>query len=313
MLSALKQWFTPTESAFEREARVAGYNKYREVVAEEVRRGRAGELTLSPIDLWLQATKNCNLFCIGCWAPGKFKKVNMGVDEARRLLTGGGPYRYISLTSGEAFLNPQLCDIIELCKEIHPEAKVWVISNGQIPLKGRYRRAVELTDRLGLSIDGSTKETFEAIRKGASFERFIECARDAVEIRNHTGSPEEIVFSFTATATNLHELARVVTIAADLGVPSIWAQVMETKDQRIADKIAPIHLDTMDPALRTKHIEAAKAEAVRVGVRTRLLRRARCSAVIGRRDRGRRSLALGYADRDRGSHVPLPLARAIHG
>lgn len=165
MLKTLKRWFSPPESVFDREARISSYFQYQQVVAEEIRRGRAGELVVSPTDLWLQATKNCNLFCIGCWVPGKFHKIHMGIDEARGLLTGGGPYRYISLTSGEAFLNPELCDIIELCKEKHPEAKVWVISNGQIPIKGRYRRAVELIDRLGLSIDGSTKETFETIRK----------------------------------------------------------------------------------------------------------------------------------------------------
>ena len=207
----------------------------------------------------------------------------MTVYEARRLLTGGGPYRYISLTSGEAFLNPELCDIIELCKEKHPEAKVWVISNGQIPLKGRYRQAIELIDRLGLSIDGSTKKTFEIIRQGASFERFIEVTREVMDIRRQSGSPEEIVFSFTATTTNLHELAGVVRIASDLGVPAIWAQAMETKDERIIDKIAPIHLDTMDPGLRATHIAAAKAEAARVGVRTRLRRQPlRFVVAIGR-------------------------------
>lgn len=244
----------------------AGYHQYKKFVDAEIERGRSGDLKILPADLWLRGSENCNLKCIGCYYPGRFIKKHITVEEARKNLSSAGKFRYISLTYGEAFLNPQICDVIEVCKELHPEAKVFIISNGTIPPKGRFRRAIELTDRLGLSIDGCTKETFEAIRVGSNFERFIENVKEIVDIRKETGGPKELVFSFTGTTTNLAELKGIVTLAHELGVPSIWAQAMETKGGRVAAVVDHLNLDNMDPTLRRKLIEDAKSEAIRLGV-----------------------------------------------
>ena len=227
-----------------------------------------GELTLQPNGIWLGITENCNLKCIGCFVEGQFKRVYMDPAEARALLsTSGRGYAYISLTTlGEAFLHPRFCDILEICKELHPDAIRWVISNGTIPIKGRYRQAVSLIDRLGLSIDGSTKETYEAIRVGADFDRFRENVSDIVKVREETGSPRELGFGLTATRTNIMELAGVVRLAAELGVPQVWAQAMEIKRDEIAERISDIHIGTLPKHELAKALIDAEAEARRLGI-----------------------------------------------
>ena len=157
----------------------------------------------------------------------------------------GRHYGYIDITSGEAFLHPQLCDIIELCREMHPEAKISLISNGSIPPKGRFGKAVSMVDDLGLSIDGATKETYEAIRQGGNFEKFLKNARAIAAIRKETGMPKELTFSFTANTRNIAELPGVVQLAADIGVPYVYAQAMEMAHPDIVARVGQDHIGNM--------------------------------------------------------------------
>ena len=122
----------------------------------------SGQAPLSPDGLWISITGNCNFKCVGCWREGLFVKTYVSVDEVTAMLQGSRDrrYSYISFTWGEAFLHPQLCNIIEICRQMHPEAVIDLMSNGSIPLKGRFAKAVSMIDDLGLSIDGATKATY---------------------------------------------------------------------------------------------------------------------------------------------------------
>lgn len=177
-----------------------------------------------------------------------------------------GSVDQISFTTNEALLHPQFCEIIDLCREVHPAARLWIITNGTIPIKGRYRNAIAKLNKVGLSIDGATKEVYESIRIGATFEDFIKNTKDIISIRDETGFPEEITFGFTATSTNLHELKALVTLAHSLGINNVWAQAMEAKGEIIEARIADILIDRLDPTTRTRLIDEAKAEASALGI-----------------------------------------------
>ncbi len=197
---------------------------------------------------------------------GKFKKNYLSLDDVRKSIEFDGHLEEISFTSFESLLHPQFCEIIEICRERHPTTKFWLITNGTIPIKGRYKKAISMLNKVGLSIDGGSKAVFESIRIGAVFEDFIENTKAIVEIRKQTGSPEELTFAFTATSTNLHELVDVVRLAHQLGVPQVWAQAMESKNEDILAKISDIVIDRLDPAVRTSLVDAAREEAKRLGV-----------------------------------------------
>lgn len=242
------------------------YADFLNFVDATARRSLAGENSLMPNDLWLRVSENCNLKCIGCWTEGLFRKVYLDVEEARKMLSTKGDFRQISLTSGEPFLHPKLCDILEICRETHPEAKIFVISNGNIPIKGRYADAVKLIDRLGLSVDGASKETYEKIRQGGVFDRFVENTREIMRIREETGFPREVCFSFTGNAVNLSELPALMKLAHDLGVPEVWAQPMEMKNDAIYERINKIHIDTMPADERRRLVDLAREEAKKYGI-----------------------------------------------
>lgn len=255
------QSLTPQQKAME-----LLYEQYQHVARGEIAEGRAGRLVLSPKSIWLNISDNCNLRCVGCYSEGKFKKNYVDIEEVRKSIQFEGNIEEISFTTNEAMLHPQFCDIIDMCRELHPSARLWVITNGTIPLKGRYRNAISKLDKVGLSIDGATKETFEGIRIGARFEDFIENAKAIVNIKKETGFPKAITFSFTATSSNLHELIDVVRLAHTLGVSDIWAQAMEAKEATVAARISTILIDNLDPEHRAKLIDDARAEAAQLGI-----------------------------------------------
>lgn len=243
------------------------YQQYRSVATDKISLGRDGNLKLHPKSIWLYISDNCNLKCIGCYTEGKFEKSYADVEQVRKAIQFSGKIEEISFTTNEALLHPQFCDIIDMCREMHPEAQLWVITNGTIPIKGRYRQAIAKLDKVGLSIDGATRETFETIRVGARFDAFIENAKEIIRIRKETGWPKEISFCFTATATNLHELIDVVRLAHSIGVPDVWAHPMETRaDEIITARISDILLDRLDPALRQRLLDDARAEASNLGI-----------------------------------------------
>jgi pyruvate-formate lyase-activating enzyme len=222
------------------------YQRYLDFVRRQRKLALDGALKLAPDGLWLSITENCNFRCVGCYTEGLFKKTYVSIDEVRRMLPASETkFTYISLTEGEAFLHPQLCEIIELCKATHPESVIDLVTNASIPIRGRSRRAVSLIDSLGVSIDGATKETYESIRKGGNFERFLANTKEIVAVRADCGNPKDLEFSFTAMSTNIAELVGVVEIAAEIGVPNVYFQPMEIRDPEIVARVGAFNLSRM--------------------------------------------------------------------
>ncbi len=241
--------------------------RYADFVRGQRTLAKQGELVLAPDGLWLSITENCNFRCIGCYTEGLFKKTYLSVDDLRAMLGGNQEsYSYISLTDGEAFLHPELCQIIETFRAAHPEAKIDLVTNASIPLTGDRRRAVSLIDSLGISIDGATKSTYEDIRRGGNFERFLANVREIVAVRAETGSPEHLEFSFTAMSTNLSELSGVVEIAAEIGVPNVYFQPMEMREPEIEARIGRLDINRMAPEDVYKETDKARALGASLGV-----------------------------------------------
>jgi radical SAM protein with 4Fe4S-binding SPASM domain len=70
-----------------------------------------------------------------------------------------------------------------------------------------------------VSVDGATAETYEAIRRGANFDRLIENLRilQQMKAEYHSAIPE-IRFSVVLMRKNIKELPAILTLAKELGV-----------------------------------------------------------------------------------------------
>jgi MoaA/NifB/PqqE/SkfB family radical SAM enzyme len=241
------------------------YESVRADLVPKIEAGKRGDLRLTPTQLWIKVSGRCNLHCVGCGIDRTSYQRNPTLDEVRQMLVSDSPVGEIMLTAlGEALLNPQFGDIVDLCHEVYPEAGVWVCTNGTLPMTDRLRDAISKLDMIGLSIDGATKETYEAIRVGADFDVFLDHAREIAALRTSTSRLKAIMFYFTATATNIGELPAVVRLAKEIGAgvyvqPMVWVEGAN-------DQVVDILFDRLPLPERAAALNEAQAEAHRLGV-----------------------------------------------
>ena len=109
---------------------------------------------------------------------------------------------------GEPFLIDIYYDIWDKLLEMNPRVEIFVMTNGTI-LNDRVRSRLEKgTFRLGVSIDGATKKTYEMIRPGASYERVMENLEYFNEYSRRRGG--SLVISTTLMRVNWEEVPRMI-------------------------------------------------------------------------------------------------------
>jgi MoaA/NifB/PqqE/SkfB family radical SAM enzyme len=210
-----------------------------------------------PVNLTLGISNLCNLKCVTCiqkfnklsqeefnrefgegykfWdisfdkrADGKYYKKSEELapeafDELEKMF-----FPFLSLCSfglsGEPLLNKHLPDYIETAKKYGIDTHL--ITNGMIMDEAVSRRiAGGILDKVNVSFDGATRDTFEGIRKGSDFDRIKKNIRTLSDIRNRMQirSPS-INFATTISSVNFRELPDIVKIGGELGVDSVSAK-----------------------------------------------------------------------------------------
>jgi len=135
-----------------------------------------------PITLMVEISTVCNLKCPGCERAlyeedpsiGGLPKSNVSFKNIMKL-EKVLPYiysTYFVAGLGEPFLNPEFWDIHNFFKKFR--IKTGYFTNASLLDEEKIRRTFEEgTDSVIISIDASTKEKYEAIKKGSSWEKTI--------------------------------------------------------------------------------------------------------------------------------------------
>ncbi|MBU4212483.1 MAG: radical SAM protein [Kiritimatiellae bacterium] len=137
-------------------------------------RRRQAALHYLPLRLWIETASCCNLRCVMC--PNKdvaaadkglmplalFQKI---IDQARHFALDINLHH-----RGEPLMNPALFDMIRYAKAAR--LKVRFHTNGTLLDEVKARRLLEAgLDLVSFSFDGFTRETYERVRVGATFEK----------------------------------------------------------------------------------------------------------------------------------------------
>ncbi len=143
-----------------------------------------------PVHIDLEATSNCNLKCEMCpqsFAPDKFKRGYMEMKLFKKIIDEGSKNGLKSIKlnwRGEPLLHPKIPEMIKYAKD-KGIIEVMFNTNGQLLNPELSEKIIDAgLDKIIFSMDGATKETYEKIRKGASYEKLIKNIKDFVEIRN---------------------------------------------------------------------------------------------------------------------------------
>ncbi len=182
------------------------------------------ELESRPQLIDLPVAGKCNLRCTMCGlSHGDPSYPNWTLAEVQRFEPLFKTARSVNPTgAGEPLSNRDLFSMLELFFGYGLAAGFF--TNATLLTAEKSERLIRLgITQLNISIDGATKETFEAIRHGAKFETVVGNARAFVQKRRELGRDRPALqIGMVLMQENMHELVDMVRLAADIGANGLY-------------------------------------------------------------------------------------------
>lgn len=175
----------------------------------------------APLYVAWQITNECNLACLHCIeesGPGKAFKDELDRDQVfgviDQLMENEVPY--LSFSGGEPMLHPLFFEMVERVTLKGSQLKIE--TNGHYLTAESCARLKDLgVKAVQVSLDGATSATFGRMRVRGEFDRTV----DGIRNLKAAGVPIEI--NFSPASFNVHEAARIVDLAWELGAFSFYS------------------------------------------------------------------------------------------
>lgn len=186
--------------------------------------GEPASMAGGPLFLQVEPTILCNLECAFCINPSLPRaRTSLSLAKFQELLRQVPGVAKISLVGiGESFINKDLWSIIRHAKVYGIE--IGTTTNGTFLTDRLLHEILDSgLDWLNFSIDGATKDTYERMRPGATFEEVLANIKRITAALNGRPRPTLAVW-FLSNRENIHELPAMVDVVRDLGITSLNTQ-----------------------------------------------------------------------------------------
>ena len=173
-----------------------------------------------PILIQLEPTTRCNLNCLTCtrhtFSVSRLNR-DLTLDEFKYIIENIPTLRKIKIQGmGEPFLNRHIWGILEY--GVSKGIKFKTASNGTVINEGNARNILACFTDIVVSLDSPNKEQYEAISKGANYEKVINGVKLLVNMKKELKSKCKVMFSFVATHLNYKELSDYFELCEKVGV-----------------------------------------------------------------------------------------------
>jgi MoaA/NifB/PqqE/SkfB family radical SAM enzyme len=161
-------------------------------------------------------------------------------------------------SSGEPTIAADVARMIAAARrQAAPQAKVWVSTNGKRVPDEFLDTLIAPGMGLQFSVDGGSRDVFEAVRRGIRFE---ELCRSLAAVRARRGALPypSLAFSSTMSKRNIHDLVNIFTLAREYGVEHV---VFYDEDPEVAAEEAFI-LDASDRPVFERQLPEINATGV---------------------------------------------------
>lgn len=193
---------------------------------------------LQKIKLNFDLNDGCNLDCIMC--GGRNKPANQNVIPLEVVKENLLPlFRHMTEfqlgCQFEPLLLPyfdQLAHLIGLHKS--PTQSGSCVSNGTLLSEQATDAMINsgAFNRLRFSWDGSNRQIFEKIRRGANFDRTLLGLKRLIALRDAHNPQISIEFNITLLPENCHDLSNIVKLAGDLGINKVTTHKLYPNDYK---------------------------------------------------------------------------------
>jgi radical SAM protein with 4Fe4S-binding SPASM domain len=198
-----------------------------------------------PISISVEPTTSCNLRCPECPSglrsftrPTGMLQQDMfknAIDQLRDTLT------YLTFYfQGEPYLHPQF---LEMVKYASSQGVYTATSTNAHYLKDDIaRQTVESgLDRLIISIDGTSQDTYESYRVGGDLSKVIEGTKNIIAWKKKLKSrTPHVIFQFLVVRPNEHQIPEVYALADKLGVDQVVLKTAQIYEYEKGSDLIPV-------------------------------------------------------------------------
>lgn len=167
-----------------------------------------------PFNIEIEGTTRCNKRCIICehtyWNEASEDLV---FEDFKKIVDQFSHLKWVNLTGeGDAFLNRDYLNTIEYLKA--KDVCVYLVDSFDLINENIAKRLIELgVDGIYVSFDAATKETYEKIKVGCSFEKVVNNIKNLIRIKKDKNSPiPELCFRYVFTTLNIHEIPQYIEL-----------------------------------------------------------------------------------------------------
>lgn len=190
-----------------------------------------------PISISFEPTTSCNLRCPECPSglrqfsrpTGMLKQdfFKQTIDEIHKELL-----YLIFYFQGEPYLNPDFLEMVKYATE----KKIYTATstNAHYLNDSNAKKTVESgLDRLIISIDGTTQETYQQYRRGGRLDKVLQGAANIVKWKKALKSKKPfVILQFLVVKHNEHQLEEVKALAKQTGADDVWFKTAQVYDYR---------------------------------------------------------------------------------
>lgn len=197
-----------------------------------------------PISISFEPTTACNLGCPEC--PSGLKQFtrgtgNLKVDFFKKGINQLSDYisYLIFYFQGEPYINPNFLDMVAYAnsKGIYTATS----TNAHFLNDENAKKTIESgLDRLIISIDGTTQETYESYRINGKLSKVIEGAKNIVKWKKKLKSRTPyVIFQFLVVKPNEHQISEVKKLGKELGVDEVKLKTAQVYDYKNGNELIP--------------------------------------------------------------------------
>jgi radical SAM protein with 4Fe4S-binding SPASM domain len=197
-----------------------------------------------PMSIAIEPTTSCNLRCPECPSGLRsFTRPTGMLSDVlfRNVIDQLAPtLNYLTFYfQGEPYLHPHFLDLVKYATE--KNIYTATSTNAHFLNDEVAKSTIESSlDRLIISIDGTTQDTYESYRRGGSLEKVKEGTQRILYWKKKMKSKTpHVVFQFLVVNPNEHEIPDVYKLAASIGVDQVVLKTAQIHDFRNGSGLIP--------------------------------------------------------------------------
>jgi radical SAM protein with 4Fe4S-binding SPASM domain len=198
----------------------------------------------APAAIAIEPTTACNLRCPEC--PSGLRQFsrptgNLSVELYRRMIDEVAPQAlYLTLYfQGEPYLHPHFFELVDYARR---KGLFTITSTNGHFLDSRraHLTVVSGLDRLIISIDGVTQQSYAAYRKGGKLKQVLEGIQEVIHWKKELDSlTPEIVLQFLVVRPNEHEIPAIRQLAKEVGADRLVLKTAQIYDFENGSPLIP--------------------------------------------------------------------------